>query len=487
MSLRRNPAIPLVEALDALASARLRGWLRQHRNADVVADIVRAASEQAAACAERARDTVYDAEGRRYHVVYRFVPAYPDGRTVATSHVATTLEWAAGYPAELQTRDLGSPEESVKIENIARNFDPLRLLGRNLDATLGPPVTWQGPDGRLYVLGGNGRTIAFLRAPDAAYQKYLDVGRCLWADFPRQDAPKGSRWMLVRVVIGATLAQATQLAAASQLSTSAEEGRIGKALGLIRSLRLDPSGLPPVRWTTPIAADSVGEFSRENGAFMEALLEGMDPAKRARYRGDSDALATLVSAVLIGFLPPEIRKPGMFDNPRVEDALLGAMPGVLTTHGLAMQGLIYPEYDLYPVLPLAVDVFRALQRLRLSFEKLRSALDTERKTARIPGAQRLSDAPDAAIALAAALYNASRRAAPEVAVSSMLTAYVDEAQKFNPRQVGMFGGGGSHPPAAVLLAAQVPGFKLPSEAAPEEDEPPPRQGGMFGNPRRPRG
>ena len=42
---RRNPAAPLVGALDALASVRLRGWLRQQRNAEVVAHVVKAATE----------------------------------------------------------------------------------------------------------------------------------------------------------------------------------------------------------------------------------------------------------------------------------------------------------------------------------------------------------------------------------------------------------------------------------------------------------
>lgn len=482
MNPRRNPALPLVGALDALASTRLRNWLRQHRNADVVAHVVKAATERASACAERVRETVYDAEGRRYHVVYRFVPAYPDGRTVATSHRATDLEWAKGYPPEFQTRDLGGPEESAKIENIARNLDPLRLLGRNLDPTLGPPVTWQGPDGRLYVLGGNGRTIAFLRAPEEAYQRYLDAGRCLWSDFPPGDAPGDSRWLLVRVVTGISQEQAAQLAAASQLSTSAEEGRIGKALGLVRSLDLRATDLPPVHWTAPIAADNVGDFAQENPGFVEAILSRMDPAKRARYRGDSDALATLVTAVLVGFLPPDIRRAGLFDNPKVEDALLGAMPAILTTHALARAGQVYPDFDLYSVLPGAVAVFQGLQRLRLSFEKLRQALDAERRTGRIPGAPRLSDAPDIAIALAAAFYNASRRAAPEVAVSQILSGYVAEAERHDPRQAGLFGGGGSRPDPAAVLAAQVPGFKLPRAI---EDEPveAPASRGMFGNPR----
>jgi hypothetical protein len=481
MSPRRNPALPLVGALDALASARLRGWLRQHRNADAVAHVARAAAERAGACAERVRETVYDAEGRRYPVVYRFVPAYPDGRTVVTSHAPRDLEWVRGYPPEFQTRDLGGPDESVKIENIARNLDPLRLLGRNLDPTLGPPVTWQGADGRLYVLGGNGRTIAFLRAPDEAYQRYLDVGRCLWADFPAQAAPGNSRWLLVRVVLGISQEQAAQLAAASQLSTSAEEGRIGKALGLIRSLNLHAGDLPPVTWTAPIAADNVSLFAKENVGFVEEVLSRMDPAKRARYRGDSDALANLVTAVFLGFLPAEIRRAGLFENPKVEDALLGAMPGILTTHALARSEGIYPGFDLYPVLPPAVAVFQSLQRMRLSFEKLRQALEAERRTARIPGAPRLSDAPDIAIALAAALYNASRRAAPEVVVSQIIAGYVEEASKYNPRQAGLFGGGG-HPDPAAVLAAQVPGFRLPSEPEPEPEAPPAR--GMFGNPPR---
>lgn len=461
----------MVTALDALASARLRAWLRTSGHADTVATVAESAIARAAVCAQTAQEVVYDAEGRKYRVAYRFVHAYFDGRTVATSHRAKDLEWAEGYPPEFQTRDLGSPEESIKIQNIADHFDPLRLLGRNLDATLGPPVVWQGDDGRLYVLGGNGRTLAFLRASDAAYDRYLELGRCLWADFPDQPAPKGSRWLLVRVALGVSREQAAQLAAASQLSTSAEEGRIGKALGLARSLDLRLERLPAFVWSEPIAPDNVRAFGEANPSFITAILEGMDPAKRSRYRVDTESLANVVSAAMISFLPKDARNAGMFAQRKVEDAFVGAIPAILSSRTLAQDERIYPEYDLYPHLKEAMGVFESMRRLKLPFSKLTERLDEERRTQRIPGVIRLSDADDLALALAAALYNASQRSAPEDAVAGMLRQYLDAAQQFNPRAPGF--GMVRRPEPGALLAEFVPRFELPRTS---RDEAP----SMFG-------
>lgn len=473
---RRNPAVPLVSALDALASIRLRTWLRTGKHADLAAQVVEGAISRAAACATAAQETIYDAEGRKYPTVYRFVPAYLDGRTVATSHRAKDLEWAEGYPPEFQTRDLGSPEESIKIQNIATHFDPLRMLGKNLDATLGPPVVWQGEDERLYVLGGNGRTLAFLRAPEEAYERYLELGRCLWADFPAGAAPKGSRWMLVRVVSRLTKGQAAQLAAASQLSTSAEEGRIGKAMGLVRSLDIQLDKLPPFVWTEPIAPDNVDAFAKENPAFVNAILANMDPAKRSRYRVDPESLASVVSAAMIAFLPKEARGAGVFTNRKIEDAFIGALPAILSSQSLARDERIYPEYNLYPHIQEATRVFESFRYLKLPFSKLTARLDEERRTERIPGVIRLSDASDLALSLAAALYNASQRSAPEDAVAGMLREYLDVVQQFNPKAplLGGFGNTVRRPDPGELLAEFVPRFELPRNA------PPPVQGGMFG-------
>jgi len=165
--------------------------------------------------------------------------------------------------------------------------------------------------------------------------------------------------------------------------------------------------------------------------------------------------------------------------------LIGAMPAILTTHGLAKRRDIRPEYDLYAILPEAVNVFAELSRRKMPFARLKEAIDAERGSVGVPGVKRLSDASDLTLALAGALYNASRRAAPSVVISDILTGYVEEAVKGgSPAQTGFMGGfgfGGPPPDEAAIaaekLAALVPGFVLPSI----------RQSGILGartNPRR---
>lgn len=475
----KDPAV----ALRTAAAPTLRAWMATHGGAvqSLLYRTIRV-------CEEPLRSYVYDSEGRRYGVQYVVVAAGLDGRVgVVPSHSPKDFSWTPGYPEGFQTRDLGTIEESQKIRTIARNLEPYRLLGRHMDATLGPPVVWPGPDGRLYVLGGNGRTLAFLRADDAHYAAYVKEGRTRWAEcWPAREAPDGMRWLLVRVVPGLTQEQAIKLAAASQLSTSATEGRIGRALGIVRSLGLDADKIPMPYWTHALASDDLEAFlaggyrnesdevantrRSHNQAFKRAILSQMDRAKATRYEGDDEQMVDLLTSVLLGLLPAEIRRGNLIDNPKVEDALIGAMPAILTTHGLAKRRDIRPEYDLYAVLPEAVNVFAELSRRKIPFARLKEAIDAERGSLSVPGVKRLSDASDLTLALAGAFYNASRRAAPSVVISDILTRYVEDAVKGgSPAQTGFLGGlgfGGPPPDEAAIaaekLAALVPGFVLPS-------------------------
>jgi len=488
-------------ALRRRAPPALRAWMQD--NAGAVESL---AYRVVQACEEPLQSYVYDSEGRRYPVHYVVVAAGLDGRTgVVPSHSPKDFAWTPGYPEGFQTRDLGTIEESQKIRTIARNLEPYRLLGRHMDATLGPPVVWPGRDGRYFVLGGNGRTLAFLRADADHYAAYLAEGRKRWSEcFPKRAAPEDTRWLLVRVAAGLTQEQAIKLAAASQLSTSATEGRIGRALGIVRSLGLDAGKIPLPYWTHALASEDLEAFlaggyrnesdeiantrAPHNQAFKRAILSQMDRAKATRYEGDDEQMVDLLTAVLLGLLPPEIRRGNLLDNPKVEDALIGAMPAILTTHGLAKRKDIQPEYDLYAILPEAVNVFAELSRRKIPFARLKEAIDAERGSDSVPGVKRLSDASDLTLALAGALYNASRRAAPSVVISDILTRYVEEAVKGgSPQQTGFFGGfgfGGPPPDEAAVaadkLAALVPGFVLPTLRKSSTGG----GGGMFGNPRR---
>lgn len=418
-------------------------------------------------------DPLYDAEGRRHRVAYEVVEAADDGTTLVPSHTPADLtRWSEGYPRDFQARDLGSVEETTKIRTIAAKLDPDRLLHPNLDATLGPPVVWEGPGGRLYALGGNGRVLGLLLAPPERIAAYNAAGRALWPCWPTRAPRPGHRWVLVRVVRDATHEEAARLAAASQASTAAEETRMGRALSLARSIQLDPEALPPVRWLVPISADTVVDFARANQAFASFVLDRLDPARRAVYLNDADRLAPLLEAALLGTLPPDVQRPGLLTDPRLEDALLGALPGLVTIRSQAADHEIYADFDLLSALPRSLDLFASLRRRKVALSRWAAELAGEARTERLADVERQADAPPLSLALAAALYNASRRAAPGLVMADYVRAYDEEARRHDPRQASLWAT--SHPDPARVLADLV-GITLP-----ERSNPPARVALLFG-------
>lgn len=405
-----------------------------------------------------ADEVVIDSEGRSYPIIYRVVEAALDGSTVVTSHNPQTFEWQTGaplrYPEEFQTRDLGSAAESTKIERIAKNLEPLRLLGKHMDPTLGAPVVWPH-GGRLYVLGGNGRAMAFLRAPEHAYQAYLKLARCRWDCFPPGAAPHGSRWMLVREVQDISKEQAIQLAAASQKSTAATENKIAEAIGLVRALGLEAAEMPLFRFNGPMTPENVEEMRRPTinaegfreesagGRFFEYVRKRLDPTKQSKVAQDLQEAARYMEAAVIGLLPEAAQKPSLYEDSRSQDALLGAAPAIISTHSWELHGKLLPGYDLWPALRDAVPLFETIRRKKPL--DIRKQMDMEREQVGIQGGKRISDAPPLAWALALALRAAAGTSQPEVRVAELIRPYYEVLQTacYKPEedtgQTGMFG------------------------------------------------
>jgi hypothetical protein len=405
-----------------------------------------------------ADEVVIDSEGRSYPIVYRVVEAALDGSTVVTSHNPQTFEWQTGaplrYPEEFQTRDLGSAAESTKIERIAKNLEPLRLLGKHMDPTLGAPVVWPH-GGKLYVLGGNGRAMAFLRAPEHAYQAYLKLARCRWDCFPSGAAPHGSRWMLVREVQDISKEQAIQLAAASQKSTAATENKIAEAIGLVRALGLEAAEMPLFRFNGPMTPENVEEMRRPTinaegfreespgFRFFEYVRKRLDPTKQSKVAQDLQEAARYMEAAVIGLLPEAAQKPSLYEDSRSQDALLGAAPAIISTHSWELHGKLLSGYDLWPALRDAVPLFETIRRKKPL--DIRKQMDMEREQVGIQGGKRISDAPPLAWALALALRAAAGTSQPEVRVAELIRPYYEALQTacYKPEedtgQAGMFG------------------------------------------------
>lgn len=391
-------------------------------------------------------EVVIDSEGRSYPIVYRVVEAALDGSTVVTSHNPQTFEWQTGaplrYPEEFQTRDLGEPAEKAKILKIATSLDPIRLLAKNLDPTLGAPVVWPH-GGKLYVLGGNGRTMAFLRASEPGYQAYLKLARCKWDCFPSGAAPHGSRWMLVREVQGIGKDQATQLAAASQKSTAASESPLAEAVGMIRSLNLSVSNMPPFSFDRLITADNIDTFREQNEAFYSFIVSRLDEAKASNVRNRNSEAARYMRAACIGFLPAAAQKASLYDSPNMEDAIIGAAPIILTTHSMASKGKLYPEYDLWEAVAAAVPIFARMQDKNLSIKAVKREVEAARAQTVIAGTKRDIDLPPMAWAVAMALHSAANTKKPESAIADLLSPYLERCNDpcYRPPEKTMFGGG----------------------------------------------
>ena len=425
-----------------------------------------------------ARTPMYAATGKTYRIVYAPILTNADGTgPVLASNLPSGKPTepvgppTPGYPIELQARSLLTPGEQSKIATIATGLDPARLIAPHSDPTLGPPVVWPMTGGEFPVVAGNSRVVALLAAPPSRYQAYEKALQA-WGrqaqDYEIPAAPPGHRWVLTRVLLQVddapvSFAEAVKLAGASQESTAGVESTIGKALSTLRALGIgDVSRLPQLAgWSEAVHQDNVGDFIAANRGFWQGLLERVPAERRGHYESDSAAAAELARNVFVGFLPPEVRQRGFGDR-KTEQALVSALPAMVTIHQLVMEGQVKPDWDLLPRLPLAVEVYDSLRRRNLSVEGAVKLLEQESRQVKMAGATTLLSEVSSdplAFVLAVMLYKAARRTAPELAVGEYLTAYTDSAIADSPHQVGMFGAAQAPDPASKL--AHTIGMRMP--------------------------
>ena len=123
------------------------------------------------------------------------------GRKGLSHRISPAFQLNKDYLQDFQARDLSAIGESSKIRKIAQKLDPTRLLVASGDPTIGAPVVWtRYRQGKSYVLGGNGRTIAFLLASDDRYKDYVNEASQRWFNVYDKTERKGYRNLLVRDV-----------------------------------------------------------------------------------------------------------------------------------------------------------------------------------------------------------------------------------------------------------------------------------------------
>jgi hypothetical protein len=334
---------------------------------------------------------LYDSGGRVYRVLYRVIETSTDGTgPVVPSNQPKSMRETPGYPSAFQARSLERRAEVQKIDRIARDLDPIRMLAPHVDPTIGAPVTWlsHGEEGtrsgRSYVLGGNGRTIALMRASQEAYREYEELGRLMWPDiWPDKPARPEMRHLLVRQVYPRgcirremdplqsepdcrlEFEDAVRLAGATQASLSARETPLGEALSLVRSLGFDPTNIarnmPPFSWDQSIARDNIEDFIAEPGnQGLVRWLRELMPATWQSWTGDLDNATRLFQSMMIGFLPRSVLMEG-FSSEREEAAVMAALPFLAQISIDVNRGDLGREWDLLPDL---VDAKSLLNKLR---------------------------------------------------------------------------------------------------------------------------
>jgi hypothetical protein len=438
---------------------------------------------------------LFDALGRRYRTLTWVIETSRAGTgPLLASNLPDTMAPTPGYPEAFQARSLQRHGEREKIRLIARNLDPMRLVAPHVDATMGAPVVWRGTGDhntradKLYVVGGNGRTLALLQAPDASYAKYAALAKMMWPElWPNSKPRRDSRRIVVRQVFSSgctrrdlgqilgddpgvararrrcqlTYRQAQELAGATQQSLSGRETPLGEALSLVRSLGLSPASIakevPAFRWGGVIARDTVSRGDGRgfidhpaNRAFLDYLRQRMGSERYNQYTADPDNAVRLINSVLIGFLPKQIVLEG-FGSEREERAMMAALPIMVTLKMDTERQEIPRGWELLPHLEDArafVDCTRRLSMTRtLSEIERMGRQETLMLRTRGPEAEIVRNLADRihplGILLGLTLKRAERAREPSLPIESTLTPYLMSAEEsgrlYSPRQIS-FGG-----------------------------------------------
>tara|TARA_Y100000389_G_scaffold192113_1_gene219207 strand:+ start:4080 stop:5534 length:1455 start_codon:yes stop_codon:yes gene_type:complete len=430
---------------------------------------------------------LYDALGRQYRVLYRVEETKTNGQgPLLASNLPGTFKDTLGYPKAFQARSLQRAAERAKIQRIARQVDPLRLLMPTLDATIGSPVVWRShggdgtTDGVRYVLGGNGRTIAMLMANEGMYRKYERIGKKLWPRiWPSKQARDGYRHILVRQVFPAACRRrdmvrnasaahcrlsfdaAVELAGSTQASQAAQETPLGKALSLVRSLGLDPtniaSQMPSFQWSGAIARDNVGGFMEDPRtlALRSWASRLMGQAVYDNRTSDPDGAAKLFQSLMIGFLPQSVILAG-FGSEKEEQALMAALPVLAQVSILAANRDRNQAWNILPSLPDARTFLRQVRNLsfKKTLNEVKRMANQETLTLTTVGGQSVLVLSDRmtpqAVLLSLILKRGEQARDPSIPVERVMRSYLKAVLKSpNPKNMSLFG---APPPPKVALA-----------------------------------
>jgi hypothetical protein len=474
------------------------------RVSSYVEETARPLSEHDEGCPSASRAPVYgvlyDANGRKYRVLYRAIQTRTDGAGPLLPSNTPTFSESTGYPIEFQARSLSRPSEQAKIRKIAQTLDPDRLLLPHADPTFGAPVVWEGNgerdtrQGTYYVLGGNSRTIALMLAPEDRYRAYEAKAATLWPDvWPDEPAPEGFRTVIVRQAFPddcptmrdakalnkacqMPFSRAQALAGATQRSMAGEEDPLGEALSLVRGLGIPQdrlaAALGSVDWRTIIDRTNVADFRAAHGSLVNMLREVMGQERyNTAIAGVPEIAAKTMNALLIGFLPRSIIEQG-FGNDREERAMLAALPMMVSLATGVERGVVPASWALLPHIEDArafADKFRGAPYGQIA-SAVQAAFRQQSLALFGGGGQKvealLKGMDPMAMLLGMVFVRAERLRDPLYAIEDTLQPYVEEAFAVEDKydtgkassQGGLFGSGiGAKPALPPGLAVETLG------------------------------
>ena len=390
---------------------------------------------------------MFDAQGREYLVVYRTIPTSLDGKDGAIASNLPSFQLNKDYLQDFQARDLSAIGESSKIRKIAQKLDATRLLVASGDPTIGAPVVWTSPQGKSYVLGGNGRTIAFLLSSDDSYKNYVNEASQRWFNVYDTTERKGYRNLLVRDVYKVdgsplSVAEAVKLAGASQESTAGKETPLRQALSRARGMGITKdTDLGQIVAPMALSPYTIDKFTKNNFGFFRKVMDLVPDYIRVQLTNIDDKTKPIafdaISSVLVGrYLPVKFVQEG-FGNDKEEEAIIGVLPSLVSLQQAVDNGRIYPQYDLLDKLETArsfMKLYRwksygdALQDYQTQCELQTSFLEPSPVCAM----NKLG------VAFGLYLKRMVQSSDPTKGVSD-INKYIDKALEDDPNMVGMFG------------------------------------------------
>ena len=248
--------------VSAAEASRPSGYYRSRARAEAVVAAARVVYDAAMKRPPRIdKKGVLAVKKKRFSIAYELWEA----DELIPSHDPETWQYREDYPPGVQERDYtGTPGEKKKVEDIAKDPDPLFLLARTPTASDGAPIIAEVNGSPGIVWGGNGRTMGLqLAYRRGTADKYRAALRERAPEFGISQAAvdQARKPVLVRAITNLkqknTPRELAALSSALNESTSNAKDDVASAVAIARQL-------------SPATISTIGELL-EDASMREAM------------------------------------------------------------------------------------------------------------------------------------------------------------------------------------------------------------------------